>query len=126
MYEVGRVQKMPSGIWISWSSGVKSSGNLFLMHASSVPRELLSKSHEQIVDTRMYREMRLLFSHIRAVIEGRYSVQHDQHKDLPWQGVSAFLFLRFFVPAILNPHLFGFWPGKSYIAAFFPIFMNPN
>ncbi|KAI0348064.1 Rho GTPase activation protein [Trametopsis cervina] len=56
-------------------------------------------------------EMREIFVHIRALIEARYLVHAGHHTDLPWQGVSAFLFLRFFVPAILNPHLFGFWSG---------------
>lgn len=32
-------------------------------------------------------------------------------KDLKWQAVSSFVFLRFFVPAILNPHLFGLVDG---------------
>lgn len=31
--------------------------------------------------------------------------------DLPWQAVSAFIFLRFIVPAILHPHLFALVPG---------------
>ena len=57
------------------------------------------------------REMRRLFAHIRHLIEVRYSTAENQNKDLPWQGVSSFLFLRFFVPAILHPHLFGIWPG---------------
>lgn len=32
-------------------------------------------------------------------------------KDLKWQAISAFVFLRFFVPAILNPHMFGLVDG---------------
>jgi len=68
---------------------------------------------KSIYDAREYcpDEMRGIFVHIRALIEARYLVHAGHHPDLPWQGVSAFLFLRFFVPAILNPHLFGFWPG---------------
>ena len=57
--------------------------------------------------------MRGIFTHIRSLIVARYEASKDNHPDLPWQGVSAFLFLRFFVPAILHPHLFGFWPGTS-------------
>ncbi|KAH9950344.1 Rho GTPase activation protein [Amylocystis lapponica] len=56
-------------------------------------------------------EMRRLFQHIRNLVEDRYHVHDDHNKDLPWQSVSAFCFLRFIVPAILHPHLFGLWPG---------------
>jgi len=59
-------------------------------------------------------EMRRLFAHIRQLVEKRYSVKdmpHDKGRELPWQSVSAFCFLRFFVPAILHPHLFGLCPG---------------
>ncbi|OCH96153.1 Rho GTPase activation protein [Obba rivulosa] len=55
-------------------------------------------------------EMRKLFEHIRHLVERRYRVD-DQNREVPWQSVSAFCFLRFMVPAILHPHLFGLWPG---------------
>ncbi|KAJ3535468.1 hypothetical protein NM688_g6971 [Phlebia brevispora] len=58
-------------------------------------------------------DMRKLFSHIRQLIESRYEKGEGRNADLPWQGVSSFLFLRFFVPAILHPHLFGIWPGLT-------------
>jgi len=61
------------------------------------------------------REMRRLFETIRTLVERRYrSEQHASHepnRELPWQSVSAFCFLRFIVPAILHPHLFGISPG---------------
>lgn len=53
-----------------------------------------------------------LFAHIRTLVETRYNVSKDRYPDLPWQGVSAFVFLRFFTPAILHPHIYGFWPGR--------------
>ena len=85
------------------------------MRASSVPSKSCSIDQlwacEARADDRR-REMRRLFSHIRHLIEERYSTAESQNKDLPWQGVSSFLFLRFFVPAILHPHLFGIWPGE--------------
>ncbi|TFK57085.1 Rho GTPase activation protein [Heliocybe sulcata] len=59
-------------------------------------------------------EMRRLFAHIRQLVENRYQVKdipNDKGRELPWQSVSAFCFLRFFVPAILHPHLFGLCPG---------------
>ncbi|KAF9015162.1 Rho GTPase activation protein [Cyathus striatus] len=58
-------------------------------------------------------EMRRLFQTIRILVEERCSLDNTdlKHKDLPWQSVSAFCFLRFIVPAILNPHLFGLCSG---------------
>ncbi|EPT04342.1 hypothetical protein FOMPIDRAFT_43939 [Fomitopsis schrenkii] len=56
-------------------------------------------------------EMRRLFEHIRRLVERRYGLHDEQNRDLPSQSVSAFCFLRFMVPAILHPHLFGLWPG---------------
>ncbi|KAJ4486138.1 GTPase activating protein [Lentinula aciculospora] len=60
-------------------------------------------------------EMRRLFCTIRELVEERFSSSGNsalqEKRDLRWQGVSAFCFLRFIVPAILNPHLFHLYPG---------------
>ena len=57
--------------------------------------------------------MRKLFKDIRQLVEGRYhdGRSTDTKTDLPRQSVSAFCFLRFIVPAILHPHLFGLCSG---------------
>lgn len=59
-------------------------------------------------------ELRRLFEHVRKLVEKRYHTkdsQDAQSRELPWQSVSAFCFLRFIVPGILHPHLFGLYPG---------------
>ncbi|KAG7099214.1 hypothetical protein E1B28_001081 [Marasmius oreades] len=54
-------------------------------------------------------EMRRLFRTIRELVEKRFPLQDN--RELHWKCVSAFVFLRFIVPAILHPHLFGLCPG---------------
>lgn len=59
-------------------------------------------------------ELRRLFETIRMLVEQRYRPESSSAEhtwDLPKQSVSAFCFLRFIVPAILHPHLFGLCPG---------------
>lgn len=57
--------------------------------------------------------MRRLFCTIRELIEQRFvgNSTFQEKRDLRWQGVSAFCFLRFIVPGILHPHLFQLYPG---------------
>ncbi|KAI1797892.1 Rho GTPase activation protein [Ganoderma leucocontextum] len=73
---------------------------------------------ERIYDARRQcpPELRKLFEHIRRLVERRYRVRDDSNRELPWQSVSAFCFLRFIVPAILHPHLFGLLPGLPDVA----------
>ena len=60
-------------------------------------------------------ELRLIFRHIKACAEDRYG---DFLRSVSYSSVSGFLFLRFFVPAILNPRLFGLLKGTSYCSDF--------
>ncbi|EJD03956.1 GTPase activating protein [Fomitiporia mediterranea MF3/22] len=53
-------------------------------------------------------ELRQLFQHIRQLVEKRFE---SGNRDLRWQSVSAFIFLRFIVPSVLHPHLFGLCHG---------------
>ena len=56
-------------------------------------------------------ELRLIFRHIAACAEDRYG---DFLRTVTYSSVSGFLFLRFFCPALLNPHLFGLLKGICY------------
>ncbi|KAL8704028.1 MAG: hypothetical protein Q9201_002800 [Fulgogasparrea decipioides] len=49
-------------------------------------------------------ELRIIFRHIAACAEDRYG---DFLRTITYSSVSGFLFLRFFCPALLNPHMFG-------------------
>jgi hypothetical protein len=57
-------------------------------------------------------ELRYIFRHIKACAEDRYG---DYIRSVKYSSVSGFLFLRFFVPAILNPQLpaFGLLKGNE-------------
>ncbi|KAF2748322.1 hypothetical protein M011DRAFT_457661 [Sporormia fimetaria CBS 119925] len=54
--------------------------------------------------SRCPQELRLIFRHIQACAEDRYG---GFLRTVKYSSVSGFLFLRFFVPAVLNPKLFG-------------------
>lgn len=56
-------------------------------------------------------ELRLIFRHIAACAEDRYG---GFLRTVKYSSVSGFLFLRFFVPAVLNPKLFGLLKGKGF------------
>lgn len=93
--------------------GVASSGSTYIILESSALSMCFFKFiHvlEHSFTTIIYRELRQLFQHIRQLIERKFE---STNIDIRWQGVSAFCFLRFIVPAILHPHLFGLCHGRN-------------
>lgn len=56
------------------------------------------------------RELRQLFCDIRTYVEARWG-SSNLHTDLKYQAISAFLFLRFFIPALLRPDQHSFIVG---------------
>ncbi|EUC53899.1 Ras GTPase activating domain protein [Rhizoctonia solani AG-3 Rhs1AP] len=55
-------------------------------------------------------ELRHLFYRIRTQVEARWG-SSALHADLKYQAISAFLFLRFFIPALLRPEQHGLVVG---------------
>ncbi|GAA6054276.1 hypothetical protein JCM3770_005155 [Rhodotorula araucariae] len=51
-------------------------------------------------------DLRQIFGHIQRVVVDKYGQAEDQKSNTRWTCVSAFIFLRFFVPAVLNPRIF--------------------
>lgn len=76
--------------------------NLLLL-TESIWRSISHSAHKCPPD------LRQLFRHIRSCTEDRYGAFL---RTVPYSSVSAFLFLRLLVPAILNPSLFGLLKGK--------------
>lgn len=71
----------------------------------------------------------MLFKTIRKLVERRQRPDPttiDTHDYLPWQSVSAFCFLRFIVPAILHPHLFGLSPGQPQVQVLIGAVLIPS
>lgn len=62
-----------------------------------------------LAETR-YSDLRLIFHRLQTVVMRNYedSVERENTR---WTCISAFLFLRFFVPAVLNPRLFNLVPS---------------
>lgn len=97
------------------SIGVMNSGIKYIRCAQSVPSmSFVSLASDFNSNIHISSEMRILFRTIRKLVEQRYRpdpMSTDSPNYLPWQSVSAFCFLRFIVPAILHPHLFGLVQG---------------
>lgn len=114
-FEIPKDRRTLNATLTSLSTGVKKSGSKYMLCGNNV----LSKFHYfrlLCIASQSASEMRQLFMYIRQLVEERYSNGHgtDTKNDLPRQSVSAFCFLRFIVPAILHPHLFGLCSGTYF------------
>lgn len=72
--------------------------------------------------SRCPQELRLIFRHIRACAEDRFG---DFLRTVKYSSVSGFLFLRFFVPAVLNPKLFGLLKGMFFSPSYLLHHLTP-
>lgn len=117
LFETPKDRRTLSATLTSLSTGVKKSGSKYMLCGNSVPSKFHS-SRSLCIASQSASEMRQLFMYIRQLVEERYPSGHgtDTKNDLPRQSVSAFCFLRFIVPAILHPHLFGLCSGTYFDA----------
>lgn len=111
---VAEVQRTWNAMLINSYIGVRSFGPRFtlfeaIVHSASPSSMFICRNTDSVT-----RELRRLFETVRSLVEKRYwseNTPQDFNRELPWQSVSAFCFLRFIVPAILHPHLFGLCSG---------------
>ena len=125
----GKVRRRSNGMLSPSFIGVRRCGPRFMLCDMSVhsqyinifsfPWLTLTDDNDRLCTIR---EMRRLFEYIRQLVEKRYKGQSSEKiRELPWQSVSAFCFLRFIVPAILHPHLFGLCTGEIFLLSFYSI-----
>ncbi|NXU98963.1 RASL1 protein, partial [Cettia cetti] len=96
--------ELSRGRWISFK------GSLLEAQVQESSLELLKGYLGDIVDAivgsvhRCPLPMRVAFKQLRGRVEERFP--SAQHEEVPYFSISAFLFLRFFAPAVLTPKLF--------------------
>ena len=67
--------------------------------------------------------MKAAFYHVRMAVVNRFGDKEEDISTVQFTAISAFIFLRFFCPAIINPRFFGI--VGSYIYPFnFPFLKN--
>ncbi|QRW05079.1 Ras GTPase-activating-like protein ngap [Ceratobasidium sp. AG-Ba] len=88
----------------SGSSGVASAGGVTAVDSADLMAHWLQELWNSIWRARgdCPEELRQLFYQIRTQVDQRWGNSPD-HADLKYQAISAFLFLRFFIPALLRP-----------------------
>ncbi|XP_036370669.1 rasGAP-activating-like protein 1 isoform X3 [Octopus sinensis] len=90
-----------------WSSIKESNGHV-LEHSKTAVTCYITNIMEAILNSHSKCPilMRLVFKHLKEQVQNKWPTGNEENMDYAYHAVSGFLFLRFFVPAILSPKLF--------------------
>lgn len=90
-----------------WSS-IKDSNGHVLEHSKTAVTSYITHIMHTILNShsKCPSLMRLVFKNLKEQVQCKWSPDNEANSDYAYHAVSGFLFLRFFVPAVLSPKLF--------------------